>query len=316
MTLSVDLRERADALRAQRVPFVEATVVRAERPTSAKPGDAALVLPDGALVGFVGGTCAESTVRLHGLATLKSGRTRLLRIVPEAPPGDAASDAVSGDAGADPVVVHNPCLSGGALEVFLEPRLPAPLLVVSGDQPIAQALAAVAAAAGYAVAPAGDEPLPADAAAVVVASHGRAEEPLLRAALAAGVPYIALVASRRRGGAVLDGLGLGVAERSRIRTPAGLDIGARTPGEIAVSILAEIVQERAAVQAPARSPAPVAAAPAPEPVLPPEPAVDPVCGMSVVAAEPTLWLERDGERVWFCGPGCRDAFAATSLPRS
>src|SRR3984893_16957452 len=104
-----ELRDRAAELRSRRQPFVSATVVRAERPTSAKPGDAALVLADGSIVGFVGGACAETSVRTHGLSTLQSTDPLLLHITP--------TDA---DAAAEPgaVTVHNPCLSGGALDIF------------------------------------------------------------------------------------------------------------------------------------------------------------------------------------------------------
>ena len=235
MVLYSALRDRADDLAGRRVPYVEATVVRAERPTSARPGDSALVLADGGIEGFVGGTCAESSVRAHGLDALESGEPVLLRILPDA---GAAPDR--GEPGA--VTVHNPCLSGGSLEIFLQPRLPAPLVAVLGETPIARALARMADALGYAaVGIAADSPLPADAAAVVVASHGRGEEAVLRAALTAGVPYVGLVASPRRGDTVRAALDLPPADLVRLSTPAGLDIGAHTPEEIALSILAEIV---------------------------------------------------------------------------
>ena len=141
--------------------------------------------------------------------------------------------------------MHNPCLSGGTLEIFLEPVVPAPLVVVHGTAPIARAVAGLAERLGYAVyAAVLEDGVDADADAVVVASHGHDEGPVLRAALDAGVPYIGLVASRRRGAGVLDALDLTPEERARIRTPAGLDIGARTPEEVALSILAEIVSIR------------------------------------------------------------------------
>ncbi len=134
------LLERVSALRAERQPFVVATVVRAERPTSAKPGDAALVLADGTVDGFVGGECAEASVRAQALATLASGEPVLLRVTPEPAPD------VQGT-----VTVHNPCLSGGTLEIFLEPSVPPPLLVVHGRAPIAAALAGLAERLGWAV---------------------------------------------------------------------------------------------------------------------------------------------------------------------
>src|SRR5256885_9568269 len=117
---------RVDHLRSGRTPFVLATVVRAERPTSAKPGDRALVLPDGTIEGFVGGRCAESTVRLQGLRLLRTGESTLLRITPDA--GDASEAAAEGL-----VTVGNPCLSGGTLEIFLEAMMPPTLVHVFGD---------------------------------------------------------------------------------------------------------------------------------------------------------------------------------------
>jgi xanthine dehydrogenase accessory factor len=297
-----DVEARAVALRAEGVPFVHATVVLADRPTSAKPGDEALVFADGTIEGFVGGACAESTVRAQSLALLDSGEPLLLRITatPDAtPPGP-------GPAGASArLSVHNPCLSGGTLEIFLEPVVPAPLLVVHGEGPIAVALTQLAAGLGYQVATEPTAP-PAHAAAVVCASHGRDEEETLAAALEAGVGYVGLVASRKRGEQVVAGLEVDEAARARVHTPAGLDIGARTPQEVALSILAEIVAERR--QTTGR---PVLEEPtAPEPDQRPRVEVDPVCGMSVVAVETSLHLDHDGTRYWFCGSGCLRAFAA------
>ncbi|MGA9774335.1 MAG: XdhC family protein [Candidatus Dormiibacterota bacterium] len=279
------LTERAASLRRDRVAFVHATVVLAERPTSAKPGDEALVLTDGTIEGFVGGSCAEASVRAQSLLALESHSPTLLRISPleEAPlPGR--------------LTVVNPCLSGGTLEIFLEPVTPAPLLEIEGDTPIGRALAELARLMGFEVAPfaAGEE-----AAAVVVASHGRGEEPVLRSALEAGVPYVGLVASRRRGEAVRESLGLDPELAARLRTPAGLDIGARGPEEVALSILAEIISSR-----------PRVAAERPEPAAAPPLAVDPVCGMQVASVEASLHWDQGAERWWFCGPGCLEAFRA------
>ena len=197
--MSTDLLARADRLRAQRTPFVLATVVRAERPTSAKAGDRAIVLGDGTIEGFVGGVCAESTVRLEGLRLLAGGDSTLLRITPT-DDGAVSTEAVPEGL----VVVGNPCLSGGTLDIFLEAVLPATLVHVFGNAPIARAVATVAEAAGFAVTHATDAaaPLAEDTAAVVVASHGRDEEPVLEQALRAGIGYVGLVASRKRAAAV------------------------------------------------------------------------------------------------------------------
>lgn len=279
------LAARAAELAADRTAFVQATVVRAQHPTSAHAGDGALVLPDGSIEGFVGGTCAESSVRVHALAVLETREPLLLRILPGEPSTRIEQGAVT---------VSNPCLSGGALEIFLEPRTPPPRVVVVGDSPIAQALAALGEPLGLAVTltPAMTDPPRPDDAALVVASHGRGEEAALEAALRAGVPYVGLVASRARGAAVLAALDVPEALRDRVHTPAGLAIGARTGPEIALSILAEIVAQRAAPSAPV---AEVATA------------VDPICGMTVAVTADALQV--DG--VYFCGEGCRAAHAAS-----
>jgi xanthine dehydrogenase accessory factor len=263
--------------------------VLAERPTSAKPGDEALVLADGTMEGFVGGTCAESTVRAQSLTLLDSGETLLLRIAPEDEEPHPGK-----------LTVVNPCLSGGTIEIFLQPVIPAPVVAVHGDTPIARSLLSLGAALGYDLVPwaAAD---PAGAAAVVVASHGRDEEEVLDAALRAGVPYVGLVASRKRGEAVLGSLHAGAPDRARVHTPAGIDIGARSAEEVALSILAEIVANR-----PRPSARPIAAPDAAAVDL----AVDPVCGMSVPMVDSSLHYDHAGTRWWFCGSGCLRAFAA------
>jgi len=236
-----DLGVRAEQLRAERRGFVTATVVRVDKPASAQPGDSALVLDDGTLFGFVGGECAEESVRAQSLAALASGDPVLLRITP------SATEAGSAAAQPGAVTVHNHCLSGGALEIFLEPSVPPALVVVHGDAPIARAVRELAGWLGFDARDAGGD-VPGDAlgevAAVVVATHGGDEAATILAALRAGVGYIGLVASPRRGEAVLSGLELEPEERARVRTPAGFDIGSRSPREVALSILAEVVSVR------------------------------------------------------------------------
>jgi xanthine dehydrogenase accessory factor len=296
-----DLLERAQRLRSARTPFVLATVVRAQRPTSAKAGDSALVLADGTVDGFVGGACAESTVRLEGLRLLATGESTLLRITPSGPGPDPDGEGL--------VTVANPCLSGGTLEIFLEAMVPPPLVVVLGDAPVARALAEVGAALGYEMVRATGS-IPPDTAAVVVASHGRDEEPVLVAALRAGVPYVALVASRRRASAVLAGLS--DVDTSRVRAPAGLDIGARTPAEVALSIFAEIVASRRpridVGQSGTNQPSQTGPD-RPTSTSAPQIVTDPVCGMDVAVAAATLQVEHAGRTWYFCGSGCRAAFA-------
>jgi xanthine dehydrogenase accessory factor len=203
------------------------------------------------------------------------------------------------------VVVGNECLSGGTLDIFLEAVLPPTLVHVHGSAPIARALAGIATAAGYAVVEGTDPdtPIAPDTAAVVVASHGRDEEKVLLAALRAGVPYVGLVASRKRGRAVLDALDLADADRARVRTPAGLDIGARTALEVAVSVVAELISVRESLSPRVTRPS----LPVVESAV--VTAVDPVCAMSVAAVPASLHLEHAGTTYYFCGPGCRQAFA-------
>jgi len=285
-----DLVQHAERLLAAREPFVHATVVRAASPTSVRPGDSALVLADGTIEGFVGGVCAQASVRLHAVRAMETGDAILLRIVPGASPLD---DGPMGDDGV--VVANNPCLSGGALEIFLEPQLPAARVVVAGDTPIARALEDVARGAGFDVVrsePGDVRPESTDAA-LVVASHGGDEEVALARALEAGVGYVGLVASDVRGAAVRESLDVPDALRAEVHTPAGLDIGAQAPAEIAIAILAQIVAERTA-----------------EPVgAKPEIAIDPVCGMEVVATDATIHLDAGGHRFHFCSEGCRARYA-------
>ncbi|MEZ0292189.1 MAG: XdhC family protein [Solirubrobacteraceae bacterium] len=290
-----ELMRRMEELRAARTPFVTATVVRAAKPTSVRPGDAALVLEDGTIDGFVGGVCAQASVRLHAARVLETGDAVLLRLEPGTPPGDGEPCTHDGV-----IVAHNPCLSGGSLEIFLDPQLAAPRVVVVGDTPIARAVEEVARAAGYDVArsAAGDVAPVASDAALIVASHGSDEEAALAAALEAGVGYVGLVASTARGAAVRDSLDVPDALRALVHTPAGLDIGARAPSDVAISILAELVAERTA-HPPETPPAPALAV-----------AIDPVCGMEVAVSDASVHLDLGGERFYFCCEGCRERFAA------
>jgi xanthine dehydrogenase accessory factor len=285
-----DLVQRMERLLADRVPFVTATVVRAAKPTSVRPGDAAIVLADGSIDGFVGGVCAQASVRLHAARVLETGEAVLLRLLPGAGDDDV-QDGV--------VVAHNPCLSGGSLEIFLDPHLASPRVLIVGETPIARALEEVALAAGYSVSRGGEiDPQPSDAA-LIVASHGDAEEHALARALEVGVGYVALVASPRRGAAVRQSLEVDEALRSLVHTPAGLDLGARAPADIAISILAQMIALRTAHAPEAAGPEPVRTA------------VDPICGMDVMVSDSTPHLEVGGVDFYFCCEGCRSAYAAS-----
>ncbi|WP_067671201.1 XdhC family protein [Nocardia miyunensis] len=290
------MSERALQLVRTRTPFVHATVVRAQQPTSAHAGDEAILLQDGTIEGFVGGQCAQNSVRKAALGALQSHESVLLRVLPD---GDLQFPEAPGA-----TVVVNPCLSGGALEIFLEPQIPAPLVRICGATPIADVLAEMCELVGFEVqrtAAEADSPdSPADTTAVVIASHGGPEAEMIRAALDAGVEYIGLVASKVRGASILEGLELTDAERARVRTPVGLPIGAKTSAEIAVSIVAQVIQaiRRGGLAVP------------PRPVQAAVEALDPVCGMTVTVGPDTPHLTIDDVDYWFCGSGCHTRFAA------
>ncbi len=304
---STPTQERISELTSRREPFVHARVVRAQEPTSAHPGDAAIVHADGTIEGFVGGHCATGAVRTAALEAMATGVSTLLRVLPD--------DAETFPEAPGARVVVNPCLSGGAMEIFLEPVLPAPLTYVAGDSPIARAVADLAGHLGYAVVRSGDG-TPSGAVAAIVAQHGGDEPKAIRAALDAGVPFIGLVASTKRGSALLDEMALTPDERARVHSPVGLWIGARTASEIAVSIVAEIIKshrlegaEQAGVAAGPTDPLSSDAV-APAAGATPTQAIDPICGMTVTIGPDTVHLELNGEDFWFCCPGCRDKYAA------
>lgn len=317
--ISAALTRTAHELSEAGSPYVIATVVRVQRPTSVDPGDAALVRADGRIEGFVGGVCAQHSVRLYALQAIEAGTPLLLRILPDAVESPSG-DSIAGSAGAEPatpelteedpslteevgreegtVTVQNPCLSGGAIEVFLEPVLPPPRVRLAGDSPIVSALARLGGELGLAMVT-GDEAPAAGDLALVVAAHGRDELDVLQAALEAGVPYVGLVASRKRGAAVrgqLRDLGVDTALLERIETPAGIDIGARSAAEIAVSILARLVEVRHGESA------------APALGARPETAVDPICGMTIVVGADTPSLIHAGQSIYFCCLGCKLTF--------
>jgi xanthine dehydrogenase accessory factor len=298
------LARRAEELAAQGAAFATATVVRAQRPTSAHAGDVALITSDGNIEGFVGGICAEHSVRLFAWTAMKSGKPILLRILPTEE--EVAERQQADEDGA--VTVLNSCLSGGAIEVFLEPTLPTPRVNIVGSKPIAAALEQLGPEFDLDIAAVGDNDaqlLEGDLG-IVIAAHGKGELEALRAGLHAELPYVGLVASPKRGAALIQELreaGVPDDQLERVEYPAGLDIGARTPNEVALSILARLIETRYgdAYTPPLRSPSSE-----PEATF----AVDPICGMSVAMADSTPHLEHDGETVYFCREACKTEYAA------
>ncbi|HEY3067623.1 MAG TPA: XdhC family protein [Methylomirabilota bacterium] len=293
-----DLFELALALRQAGEAFALATVVRCERPTSAKPGAKAIIRADGTLVGWIGGACAEPVVVREALAALRDGQPRFLGLVGDTGEGPGRTEGMLSYAMS--------CHSGGTLEVYVEPYLPKPRLVLIGHGPVVETLATLGHAIDFDVsvvtAAAALEPsLFTSRTAVVVATHGNFDEDALARALASGAGYVSLVASRKRAAAVVESLrgsGLSPDRIGRLKAPAGLDIGAVSPAEIAVSILAEIVQARAGDKP---------TAPAPE--LPTE-ATDPVCGMLVEISSARYRSQTPSGTVYFCCRRCQELFDA------
>ena len=288
----------------RREPYARVTVVWSRSPVSARAGDAALVTSDGRLRGWVGGSCAEPIVVREALSALSDGTPRLVHL---APPGELPPEREG------LVVAPVTCASEGSLEVFVDPRLPAPHLVAVGRSPLVEALATMAGAVGFDVTvyereeghgPSGQgRGVTVDLAKagagpdsfVVVATMGRYDEDAVDAALATGARYVALVASERRARTVLAGVA--EEDRARVHAPAGLDLGDVRHVEIAVAILAQIVAEKA-MSAPVVAP----------PLTAPETAIDPVCGMTVEIATAADRFEHEGVTYWFCASGCRRRF--------
>jgi xanthine dehydrogenase accessory factor len=295
--------------------FALATVVRRQAASSSQTGDGALIAADGAFHGWLGGSCTQPTVVSEALRAIADGRPRLISLSP-----DPAAEKRPGI-----LVFPMTCHSGGTVEIYLEPVLPPSRLLVFGVSPVARALVRQGHAMGFAVEVADPE---ADAAAfpqaervwtnlaglpatdgrrsfAVVATMGERDEDALTAAVASGAGYVGVVASGRRFAQVRDVLrarGATEAVLSRAKNPAGLDIGAQTPEEIAVSILAEIVQVRRRAPETAAHPAgalPVAAV---------REEVDPVCGMRVAVAGARHTAEALGRTWYFCCGGCRERF--------
>jgi xanthine dehydrogenase accessory factor len=298
MTSRGDVLVQAGRLATEGKPYALATVVRVVRPASTRRGDRALVTPDGTLAGWVGGACSEPIVVREALRALADGQPRLVQIGP----ADAA-----GSAPADVVVAESRCASEGVVEVLIEPELPGPLLAVVGEGVAGRTLAQLARIIGWRVTDELGAEVAADA--VVVATMGHGDEDALESALRAGSGYVGLVASSRRAAAVLGALrerGLAPEALARVRSPAGRDLGPSTQEEIAVAILAELVDWRHGL---ASGSGRASSAEVPTPAE----AVDPVCGMTVaVAGAPTAM--RAGVTWYFCSTGCRDQFEGTGGP--
>jgi len=294
--------EQASELTRAGEPFALATVVWRQGPSSSQQGSRAIITAAGELRGWIGGACAEPAVLREAREVISSGVPRLLLLGEPGQFGGAVPDGMR--------VVPIACQSEGALEVYVEPVVPAPHLVVVGRSPMAQALDNMASALGWrtALVP-GEEFTSADASErsmVVVATQGHGDEEALEQAVRARPAYLGLVGSRRRGAAVLGYLaerGLDPEQLGRVRVPAGLDLGRTTHQEIAVAILAELVQLRVSGGLARRQP--TAAGESDEPAAE---ALDPVCGMTVATGSSGRPLIHDGQAYYFCSARCRREF--------
>jgi xanthine dehydrogenase accessory factor len=303
--------EQAAELERRGEAFALATVVWRQGPSSGQLGSRAIITTSGELLGWIGGACAEPSVIRQAREVISEGQPRLLLL---GSPDQLPSTARFGGAVPEGMtVVPISCQSEGALEVYVEPVLPVPHLVVVGRSPMAHALADLAQVIGWHAAlvdwPDFSSVQTDDRSIVVVATQGHGDEEAIERAVAARPSYLGLVASRKRGAAVLGYLadrGVPQEELDRVRVPAGLDLGKTSHVEIAVAILAELVRLRALGEiGPGSSLSEAVKQSAPAE------ATDPVCGMTVAAVATTPHSEQDGVTYYFCGTGCRSAFESS-----
>lgn len=341
-----DFFAKAHELVQKGVPFVTATVVWAEKPSSGKPGDKAIITIDGVMHGWIGGSCAQPTVIKEALKALEADESRLIRLSTEPERKNPRKGLVD---------LPMTCFSGGNLEIYLEPQPPRPRLLIVGVLPVARALSQLARAMNYHVVvvdldshgeqlPFADETLHSldgireqirPFTYIVIATHGNYDELALEQILTAEPAYVGLVASPKRAEAVRDylrGQGLTDTDMLPLKAPAGLDIQARRGDEIALSIMAEIVQKRRnaeminlalfhqeeseehdhhhhehhdhdhqqLIQIDMAGPVSL------------ETAVDPICGMDVIIATAKYIYEHQGQIYYFCCAGCREKFVERS----
>lgn len=307
-----ELVELAADLSRKRKPYLIATVVWARGPSSGKRGSTAIITPDGGVTGWIGGACAEPTVARIAREAIADGEPRLLFL--------GTDDDIAASSRPEATSVPISCTSEGALEVYLEPILPQPYVVVVGRSPAVKTLTALARALDWDVTVVDDGGEKADhpdattvlkrlvmppdidsGTAVVIATQGHYDEPAIEAALNTDAGYIGLVASSKRATTVLGYLrDRGVSDQAvaRVSAPAGVDLGHIGHREIGVAIIADLVRLRASGEIPGST----------ELVEAPHTATDPICGMEVDVATARFISEYDGETFYFCAPGCKATF--------
>ena len=303
---------KAGELLANHESFAIAVVVRYEAPISGKPGNKAIIFADGKIWGWIGGGCAQPVVVKEALKALADGQPRLIRISPSSPPEQGI------------VNYAMTCHSGGTLDIYIEPVLPKPHILILGRSPVAVALAKLGKAINYTVsvaAPEADRERFPDCdlvhtdldfsqikvtpqTFVVVSTQGQRDEEALEKALCSDASYVAFVASKAKTGKIIEYLqerGITPPRLAQLKAPAGLGIHAASPEEIAVSILAEIIQEN-------RSPKGTQKREVKLPMAKREEAKDPICGMMVEVSTAKHKSEFRGSAFYFCCAGCKQKF--------
>jgi len=303
----------------ENVPFATAYIVRRKSPSSGKPGDKAVITEEGQIFGWIGGGCTRGIVLKEALLSLQDRKPRLVIISPD------AQESINGST----KVYNMTCQSGGEVEVYIEPILPMPQLLIFGSSHIAMALAKIGKSMDYQVQvvmssvdsslfPTADQIFPlSDFSSemafsepyVVVCTQGEGDAVALAKALSLGTNYLSFVASRKKANSVyreLRTLGVEFDQLRIIKTPAGLDIGAKTPEEVAISILAEIIQD---FRQPKEESAQASSNGQQEMVIKNEDYyINPVCNIPVLKASAKHVLEHEGEKVYFCCDGCKVSF--------
>jgi xanthine dehydrogenase accessory factor len=288
-----DLFQQAEDLRNGEVPFVLATVVAYKSPQSAKPGSKAIIKADGEMIGWVGGGCVQPIVLREAKNALKTGQTKLLTISP-----DAARDDWKGAES-----YRMTCEGGGSLEIYLEPVLPKPQLIIIGRSPVAQTVAELGRMLDFKVTAVDSDPgsvrdLIKDDGFVVVATMGNGDEEGLLAVVGTRPRYLGLVASEKKSRALFEYArekGATDEDIAAIKCPAGIELGGETLPEIALSVAAEIVRvRRASIQQ--------------QSVPESNAAIDPICGMTVDTENAKYTSAVNGETIYFCCLRCKETF--------
>jgi len=290
--------------------------VRRQLPSSGKPGDKAIIQQDGKMIGWIGGGCTQGIVLKEAADAIRDGKPRLVRIKPE-----GETEVQSGVS-----EYKMTCYSGGAVEIYIEPVLPRPHLLIMGRSHVAMALSRLGKAMDYPVTVLAPEADPAtfpevDVLAdselrethlqpntcIVVCTQGERDEDALEQAIRSGTPYVAFVSSRRKASAIFGQLrrrGIDFDQLERVRTPAGLDIHAKLPEEVAVSILAEIIAFMRAEPAPVTE----TRGTGEQPVAQNDLFINPVCGIPVKKSTAKHVIHFQEEDYYFCCDGCKEAF--------